>query len=158
MDILDVVATWLHTLAVLIAIGYYGVLGRFVLPALRRTLDGPSTARALVAIEHRARPFVILAVVLFLVTGGVLLLVDPRYAGIGNIGASTWTVLMLLKHLVVGGVVVLGVVVDLLVDQASRAPAPEERDALVGRVGLLAEVATGLGALAILLTAMAGAA
>jgi uncharacterized membrane protein len=156
VDVAHVVELWLHTLAVLIALGYYGTLGRFVVPALRRSLDGASIVSGLVAIERRARPFLALAVILFIVTGILLMASDERYAGPGNVGASSWTTLMLVKHVVVAGIVVLGVLVDQRIWQADRAIGSAERDRAVGHAGLLSELATGLGALAILLTAMAG--
>jgi len=49
--------------------GYYGVLGRMVLPALRRSVDVPSQASTMVSLERRALPFVVLATVLRVTTG-----------------------------------------------------------------------------------------
>ena len=88
---------WLHTVALVIAWGYYGILGRIAIPALARSLDSTDQARALADIERRAVPLVLLSVVLFTITGRYLLVVDPAYAGLGNVFGSTWTVLMLAK-------------------------------------------------------------
>ena len=115
MDLPQVLAIWLHTLALVIAWGYYGILGRIMLPALERSLDRPAQAAALVAIERRALPLVVLSVVLFTATGAYLLVIDPHYAGLGDFFASTWTMLMLVKHVLVVGLVVLGVDVDRLI-------------------------------------------
>ena len=153
MDVAHVLAVWLHTLALVIALGYYGILGRVVLPGLRRSLERPTQIAALASIERRAVPFIVLAVTLFTVTGAYLLVIDPEYAGLGNVFASTWTTLMLVKHLLVIGLVVLGVYVDRLIRHADRASSDDERDAALHRISLSAEGATALGALTILLTA-----
>lgn len=155
MDIPQVLAIWLHTLALVIVLGYYGILGRIVLPALRRSLDGPAQRSALVAIERRALPLVILSVGLFTVSGAYLLLVDPQYAGLGNVLASTWTKLMLIKHVLVIALVVIGVIVDRLIRGIGDAPSDAAGELDLRLVELGAEAATGLGALVILLTAIA---
>ena len=53
MAVLDVGAVWFHTLALLIALGYYGILGRVVVPSLERTLTGADLSAALGAVERR---------------------------------------------------------------------------------------------------------
>lgn len=153
MDLIHVLATWLHTVAFVIAWGYYGILGRFVLPSLLETGDARSRVDALVAIERRALPFVGLTVVLFGMTGAYLLVVDPRYAGLGNI-ASGWATLMLVKHVLVALLVAVGVAIDWAVRGLGAA---DDARAL-RRVRLGAELATALGALIALLTAAAQAA
>jgi uncharacterized membrane protein len=155
VDVAQVVAAWLHTLGMVIVIGYYGILGRFVLPAMRRSLDGASVVHALVAVERRARPFLVIATVLFAVTGVYLLAIDDQFTGIGSVRESSWAALMLLKHLVVVAVLGAGIVVDVLAGWAGEAGDPGVRDRSVGRVGLAADAAAALGALALLLTAVA---
>lgn len=155
MDLLHVLATWLHTVAFVIAWGYYGILGRFVLPSLLETGDARSRTEALVAIERRALPFVGLTVVLFGMTGAYLLVVDPHYAGLGNI-ASGWATLMLVKHVLVALLVAVGVAIDWAVRGLGAATAADEARAL-RRIRLGAELATALGALIALLTAAAQA-
>jgi uncharacterized membrane protein len=155
MDLPQVLAVWLHTLAFVIAWGYYGVLGRMVLPALERSLERPAQAAALVAIERRALPLVVLSLVLFTATGTYLLVVDPEYAGLGNVFASTWTTLMLAKHVLVIGLVVVAVYVDRLIRRVGEATSETVRDAALRRLSWSAEGATGLGAVIVLLTAAA---
>jgi uncharacterized membrane protein len=158
MDLPHVLAVWLHTLALVIAWGYYGILGRVILPALERSLERPARVTALMAIERRALPLVVLSVALFTATGTYLLVVDVHYSGLGNFFASTWTTLMLVKHVLVVGFVVLGVVVNRLVRQAAEATDETARESAVRRLALSAGGATGLGALIVLLTAAAQAA
>jgi uncharacterized membrane protein len=155
MDVPQVLAVWLHTLALVIAWGYYGILGRVILPALERSFERPAQAAALVAIERRAVPLVLLSVVLFTATGGYLLVVNPHYAGLGNVFASTWTTLMLVKHVLVIGFVVLAVMVDRFIRRIAEATDENARASALRRLALSAEGATGLGALIILLTAAA---
>ena len=154
MDVPQVVAVWLHTIAFVITWGYYGVLGRIVLPALERSLEPPAQAATLVAIERRALPFIGLTLVLFTVTGTYLLVIDPQYAGLGNVFASTWTRLMLVKHLLVVGLVIMGITVDWLIRRAGEA-ADDAPGSLLRFVALAADGATGLGALIALLTVAA---
>lgn len=58
MDVAQLGAIWLHTLAFVIAWGCYRILGRIVLPSLERSLDGPALARVMVTIERSALPLV----------------------------------------------------------------------------------------------------
>ena len=157
MDLPLVLAVWLHTLAFVIAWGYYGILGRMVLPAIERSLERPAQAAALVAIERRALPLIVLSLVLFTATGTYLLVIDLHYGGLGNVFASTWTTLMLVKHVLVVGLVVLGVIVDRLIRRVGEATSENARESALRRLRLSAEGATGLGALIVLLTAAAQA-
>ncbi|HEY6570713.1 MAG TPA: hypothetical protein VIZ22_10500 [Candidatus Limnocylindrales bacterium] len=155
MDLVHVLAVWLHTLALVIVLGYYGILGRVVLPALERSLERPTQVSTLMAIERRALPFIVLSMALFAMTGVYLLVIDPAYAGLGNVLASTWTTLMLIKHVLVIVVVGLAIYVDRCIRHADVAPGDDARHAALRRVALSAEAATGIGALTILLTAAA---
>ncbi len=158
MDIAQVLAVWLHTLALVIVLGYYGILGRVILPALARSLELPAQSAALVAIERRALPIVVLSVALFVATGTYLLVINPHYAGIGDFFASTWTTLMFIKHVLVVVMVVLAVNVDRLIRRIGTGTSDDARESALHRLALSAEGATGLGALMILLTAVAQAA
>jgi len=137
-----------------IVLGYYGILGRIVLPGLKRTLDDRRLAEVLLVIEQRARPFLVLSIAAFAITGIYLTFADEQYEGLVAIGSSTWTTLILLKHLVVAGIVGLGVVLDRMIEGlAAWEAGPPERS--VRLTGLLAEGITALGAIVILMTAAA---
>jgi uncharacterized membrane protein len=153
MDWVHVLALWLHTLAFVIAWGYYGVLARTVIPTLERSLDRPAQATVLAGVERRALPLIGLAIVLFLVTGVYLLFSDPQYAGLGNVRASAWTTLMLIKHLLVVVMIGLGVGMDVLVRWLAEDPGEDDRP--LRRVRRTAEAATAVGALIALVTAAA---
>lgn len=158
MDVTQVLALSLHTIGFVIAWGYYGVLGRIVLPALERSLDGQAKASALVEIERQAVPLVLLSAVLFMATGSYLLVINPHYAGPGNFFESTWATLMLVKHGFVIALIILAVTVDLLIRRVGAATSESARASALRLVGLSAEGVTGFGALVVLLTAAGQAA
>jgi uncharacterized membrane protein len=155
MDLVLVLAFWLHTLAFVIAWGYYGVLARIILPALTRSLDRSGQSTVLLAIERRALPLVLVSMVLFFVTGTYLLVSDPDYAGLGHVLASTWTTLMLVKHLLVIAMIGLGVAVDILIRSLAEPPSDDTLESSFRWLSRCAEGAMGLGALIALLTAAA---
>ena len=152
MDPWVVAALWLHTVAFVIAWGYYGILGRFVIPALARALGPEGQVAALVEIERRALPFLALAVVIFTLTGTYLLVADDRYEGLGNVG-TLWAQLLLAKHVLVLLLLALGAAVGMLVRAAGAASSETARSVALRRVRLAAEAATALGALVALTTA-----
>jgi uncharacterized membrane protein len=155
MDLVHLAALWLHTVAFVIPWGYYGVLGRMIMPGLARSLDQPRQATALAAIERRALPLIGLSLVLFMLTGTYLLFADPQYAGLGNVRASAWTTLMLLKHLAVFALIGVGAAVDFLIRVAADADEDDERTRMLRYTRWSAEGATVLGALIALLTGAA---
>jgi uncharacterized membrane protein len=158
MDLPLIVAAWLHTVAFAIAWGYYGVLARLVMPSLEQVLDVPGWASSIVAIERRAVLLLVVAMAAIVLTGAWLLVVDPRYAGLGSVLDSTWATLMLVKHVAVLGFVALAVLVDRATRDLAAAPDDDARRRAGRRVSRLAEVTTGVGALIALLTVAAQAA
>lgn len=111
MNAVAVGVTWIHALAIVVALGYYVVLTLVVLPWLSSG-GSRDPARALAALERRAMPWILGSVVAFTVTGVLMMLASPEYEGQGNLGGSTWAVLMVVKHLVIVAMVALGVVMD----------------------------------------------
>jgi hypothetical protein len=47
------------------------------------------------------------SLIIFAVTGIYLMFADPNYLGVGNLG-NVWSVLMLIKHLIILGMLALG--------------------------------------------------
>lgn len=92
---------------------------------------------------------------LFTATRTYLLFVDAHYEGLGNFFASTWTTLMLIKHVVVIALIVLGVMVDRFIRRVGQATSDSARGSALRRLKLSAEGATGVGALIVLLTVAA---
>jgi uncharacterized membrane protein len=104
MTAIAVGATWVHALAIVVLLGYYATLSLVVLPWLS---SGGSTepGRVLAAVERRALPWILASIVLFTVSGVVLM---AEHSG----STPGWTTLIIVKHLIVIGMVVLGVVID----------------------------------------------
>jgi uncharacterized membrane protein len=153
MDAAQLVALWSHALAMVLVLGYYVVLGRIALPALSRSLGAADAARAVVAIERRALPLVLIGIVLFVASGIYLLTRDGRYGGVGSF-ESTWSTLMLVKHLVVVVMVVLGIGIDRIAAALGDAT-DEGRTRTLGILSLATDGMTALGLIVLLLTAAA---
>jgi uncharacterized membrane protein len=158
MDLALVVALSAHALGLVIAVGYYGTLGRVVIPSLERSLQGVDLARTLAGVEHRALPVVLLAIALFTLSGTYLLVASPSYAGLGQFFDNGWSVLMLVKHGIIVALVGAGVIVDRSARRLTSAANEIELHRAIRRVRYGAETATAMGAIAIILTAMAQAA
>lgn len=155
MDLVLVLALALHTIAFVIAWGYYGIMGRIVLPGVAEETDFAAQAQIVAAIERRALPLVLTSIVLFLITGTYLLFGSSEYEGFGNLFATTWTTLILIKHVVIVVLIGLGVLFDFLVRELPYADDEAAGRRTFRRLRLSAEAATLTGAVVILLTAAA---
>ncbi|HEX8993347.1 MAG TPA: hypothetical protein VF784_16830 [Anaerolineales bacterium] len=95
-----------HNLAAVIFIGYYVLLALIHLPALQA--GAPNSAGALIsAISKRSRAWLYASLIVFAVSGAYLTLEDPSYLGLANFG-NLWTILMLVKHILVVVMIVVG--------------------------------------------------
>ena len=158
MDVVQAAAVWFHSLATVGLLGYYAVLALIVLPILRSTVTGPAIGRIVPAIERRALPVVAGAVAVFVVTGLYMMLTDQRFLGFGHFFASTWSTLIVLKHVIVIALVGVGLYQDLLVMPQVAGPADEAaRTAAIRRLARSSTLIAALGATVLLLTAAAQA-
>jgi len=150
-----VAMTWLHQVSIVAVLGYYATLALVVLPVLGRTLDGAALGRSIALVGRRSRPLLITTIVVFVVSGTYLLLSAGRYDGLGNLFASTWTVLLTVKHLLVLLMIVIAIGVDRLSASMARVAGDEARRTALGMLGLSVQGMTILGLLVLLLTAAA---
>ncbi len=150
-----VAMTWLHQVSIVVLLGYYGVLALVVLPVLSRTLDGERLGGTVGAIGRRSRPLIVITILLFLVTGTYLLLSAGRYDGLGNLFASTWTVLLTIKHMVVLLMLVIAFAVDRLSVAVAEAGDDHGRRNALGMLELAVQGMSALGLVVLLLTAAA---
>ncbi len=158
MEVVQAAAVWLHSIATVVLLGYYTVLALIVVPVLRSVVNGPAIGRIVPAIERRALPLIIVAIVVFLVTGLYLMLTDERFLGFGRFFDSGWSTLIVIKHMVVTVLVGVGVYLDVLVMPAIAGPVDEAaRTAAFGRLARGATAMVMLGAIVLLLTAAAQA-
>jgi uncharacterized membrane protein len=155
MDLVQVGATWLHLLATVALLGYYAILCLVVLPAIRGVLPARELGESIAALERRATPVILGSLVIFLATGVFLMTTDSRYGGVGDVASSTWSSLLLGKHLVIGVMVAIAVYIDALVVRGFAAPGSPGQPAALRRLAQSAGLMTVLGAVVLLLTAAA---
>jgi uncharacterized membrane protein len=102
-------STWLHTLATIVFIGYYLFTGLIYLPVLERQMRPNALRNLLEQISARLRPFFGGSLLIFLVTGTHLTLINDNYLGLGNFFANPWSILIVIKHVLVLAFVALAV-------------------------------------------------
>lgn len=156
MDIAVAGATWLHLAATVVVLGYYAVVPLIVLPALRRSLSPDALGPGLAAIERRALPAIVAALVVFFATGVYLTGSDQRYGGAGAI-ASPWAGAILVKHGVIVVMVLIGAWVDAAAVRAGSVESTTARAAALRRFSLGGGAISVLGVVVLLLTAVAQA-
>ncbi|HEX6270540.1 MAG TPA: hypothetical protein VFZ43_09910 [Anaerolineales bacterium] len=101
-QILIALSFWLHALGTVVFIGHYLLLSLIYLPALE------SDNRTILSkISMQSRRWLYLSLLVFAITGIYLTFVDPNYLGLANFG-NLWGILMLLKHLLILGMIVMG--------------------------------------------------
>src|SRR5512137_2234472 len=94
-------SNWLHALATIVFIGYYLFTGMIYLPVLERQMQANALRGLLEQISARLRPFFGGSLLIFLVTGTHLMLINENYLGLGNFFGNPWSILIVVKHLLV---------------------------------------------------------
>lgn len=94
-------STWLHSLATIVMIGYFVFTSLIFLPVLARQLSPDALRGLLEHISARLKPYFAGSVLIFLVTGTHLMLVNDAYMGLGDIFANSWSILIVVKHVLV---------------------------------------------------------
>jgi uncharacterized membrane protein len=156
-DLLLAGASWLHLLATVVFIGFYVLSGLIISPAAAQT-SVKNRGSLIVALYGKARPFVVGALLVFIVTGAYMTLVNPQYTGLMKFD-NAWSWLIVGKHVVV--VLLIGVGLFLqrvpVEKMAAAIDAGDERSIvlLAGRVRTLELLAALLGVIILLLTALA---
>lgn len=150
MQIALAVSTWLHAMATAVFIGYYLVLALVIVPALAPTHSG----HALASISKRSRPWLYTSLVVFFVTGLLMMVVDPSYEGFMKMG-NGWSILMLVKHVLVLAMIVLGAWYNALKRVGPLMQVNDGVDSAIARFRSYAVVMAVLGGLVLLLTAFA---
>ena len=101
-QILTTLSLWFHSLATIVLIGHFLLLGLIYLPVL-----GETNLSALSAISKRSRVWLYTSLLVFLITGTYLTLIDSNYLGLGKFG-NLWAILMLVKHILILGMLGMG--------------------------------------------------
>ena len=100
-------ANWFHALATVILIGHYLLLVLIYLPVLTKDRADSAGLVFLGEISKRSRGWLYSSLITFAITGVYLMVVDSSYRGLGDFG-NLWSILMLIKHLLVLAMIGLG--------------------------------------------------
>jgi uncharacterized membrane protein len=94
-------STWLHALATIVMIGYYIFTSLIYLPIFERQMQADALRELLEQVSARLRPYFGGSLLIFLVTGTHLMLINESYLGLGNFFGNPWSVLIVVKHVLV---------------------------------------------------------
>jgi uncharacterized membrane protein len=108
-DFLVALSTWLHSLATIVMIGYFVFPSLIYLPVFERQMPANALRDLLEQLSARLRPFFGGSLLIFLITGTHLMLVNDNYLGLGNLFGNLWSVLIVIKHVLVLAFLVLAV-------------------------------------------------
>ncbi len=150
-QILFSLSTWLHAVATVVMIGHYLLVVLIYLPVLEKENSG---GLILSAISKRSRVWMYLSMVVFAVTGTYMTVADSNYLGIGNFG-NIWGVLMLIKHLLIVGMIVMGFWFNAIMRVGSMMSSNNGAGQAIARFGLYSKLMAASGLLVLLLTAIA---
>jgi uncharacterized membrane protein len=100
-NILVALSTWLHALATIVMVGYFLFTSQIFLPVLERRMQANTLRELLEQVSARLRPFFGGSLLIFLITGTHLMLVNESYMGLGDFFANTWSVLIIVKHVLI---------------------------------------------------------
>jgi uncharacterized membrane protein len=153
-QILLAFSTWLHSLATVVFIGHFVLLSWIYLPAL--TCNGLDAAAAAASseISRRSRPWMYASLVVFAITGVHLMASDSKYLGIGNFG-NAWGLLMLFKHLIILGMVVMGFWFNAILRMGPALSWSTSPEIALSRYGRYSHAMAIAGVLVLLMTAAA---
>jgi uncharacterized membrane protein len=147
---------WLHSLATVVLIGDFVILALVYLPVFANNQDIPTSGQILSEASRQSRRWLYTALVIFIITGIYLMLENPNYLGLGKFG-NTWSVFMLLKHILVVGMILVGMVYNAILRIGQQAKTGRDMPRVVKQFKQYAYLMAGLGVLILLLTAISQA-
>jgi uncharacterized membrane protein len=154
-QILIVLSIWFHSLATIVFIGHHLLLSLIYLPGLAKKQEIPSGI-VLSEISKRSRVWMYASLFIFIVTGIVLLIADPNYLGIGDFN-NLWSVLMLIKHILILGMIVIGFWFNAILRVGPLMSSNSGADQALVRFRQYSNLMTITGILVLLLTAISQA-
>jgi len=162
-----VLAYWLHMLATVFWIGGLSALALIVLPAARNTVRGAAYSAFLEQIEKRLQAVGWFSLAVLGLTGMFQMSANPNYGGFLAID-SLWASAILVKHIAIGGMVLLsgyvtwGITPQLrrmaMLEAAGKLADESERTRLHRREELLLRLNLLASVIVLALTAVARAA
>jgi uncharacterized membrane protein len=142
-------SVWLHAVGTVVLIGHYFLLSVIYLPVLEK-----GGGVFLSQISKRSRPWMYASLVTFMVTGIYLMFADPNYRGVGDFG-NFWSVMMLVKHLLVVGMIGLGFWYNAFLRVGPMMASNHNAELGIRRFSLYSKLMAISGVLILLLTALA---
>jgi hypothetical protein len=148
-------------MATVILIGMYVMLAVVFTPVFVSQLMAAALGHLIVAVYGKARPFVAVSLLVFIITGFYLMLVNKQYMGIGRFD-NTWSAILLIKHIVVLVMIGIGAAIQVGPMRQLEAALPTADEAriksAVARLKTLEIIGMIGGVLVLLLTAIAAVA
>ena len=151
--ILIALSTWLHTLATIIMIGYFLFSSLIYLPAFQHSMQPNALRELLEQVSARLRLFFGGSLLIFFVTGTYLMLINDSYLGLGKFFANPWSILMVVKHMLVLVFLVLAV----LSERAYMGKISEKNPSALKQFKIALNINTIVGVVILLLTSFAQA-
>ncbi len=152
-QILIPLSYWLHALATVVLIGHYLLFALIYLPVFKNNQANPMSGAILSEISNRSRGWLYAALLIFIITGVYLLLTNPNYLGLGNFG-NTWSILMLVKHIIVVGMLIAGFWFNAIKRVGPEARTNPDPSQALAPFALYVKLMAIAGALVLLLTAV----
>lgn len=150
-QILTALSTWLHTLATIVMIGYFVFTSLIYLPVFERQMQATALRDLLEQVSARLRPFFGSSLFIFLVTGTHLMLINENYLGLGNFLGNPWSILIVIKHVLVLSFLALAI----FSERAFLGQINDKNPEAMKRFRRSLEINAILGAVILLLTSIA---
>ena len=149
-NIIVSLSTWLHVLATVVFVGYYLFTGLIYLPVLERGIPANALRDVLEQVSGRLRPFFGGSLLIFLVTGTYLMVINQNYQGLGRFFANSWSILMVIKHVLVLAFLVIAV----FSERAFMGQISDRKPEALRRFRWASNINALLGAVIVLLTSL----
>src|SRR5512136_1063346 len=146
-------STWLHSLATIVMIGYYLFASLIYLPVFERQMKANDLRILLEQVSARLRPLFGGSLLIFLVTGTHLMLINENYLGLGNFFSNLWSILIVIKHVLVLAFLILAI----FSERAYLGDISDEKPKALKQFRRALNINTILGVVILLLTSIAQA-
>jgi uncharacterized membrane protein len=147
-------STWLHALATIVMIGYYLFTSLIFLPIFERQMQANALRILLEQISARLRPYFGGSLLIFMITGTYLMLINEAYLGLGNFFANPWSILIVVKHVLVLAFLALAIYSE----RVFLVQVCDEKPEALNKFRLALNINMFLGMFTLLLTSIAQAA
>jgi uncharacterized membrane protein len=152
-DFLVPLSTWLHSLATIVMVGYFLFTSLIYLPIFELRMRADDLRDLLEQVSARLRPFFGGSLLIFLVTGTHLMLINEDYLGLGSFFGNPWSILIIIKHVLV--LAFLGLAVYS--ERAFLSQVSEQKPAALKQFRWALNINTVVGVVILLLTSFAQA-